>query len=150
MDEIFMSYANDDNEVTDNKSNTCDSNPDSNGASVIPATAECSTPERPDTAGSLPLFDKSPKHAPNEKPTAVSPDGVYADVPNDGIAVIEFTKDNTDKVCSILDESGTHYGAVASKTKVRLFFQNRNIRGCYDGIALCGIPAIIAGDNGYP
>lgn len=145
-----MSYANDDNEVTDNRSNTCDSNPDSNETFAIPATAGGSTSKQPDTAGSLPLFDKSrPKHAPNEKLTAVPPDGKYADVPNDGIAVIEFTKDNTDKVCSVLDELGTHYGAVASKTKVRLFFQNRNIHGCYDGIALCGIPAIIAGDKGY-
>lgn len=150
MDKIFMGYANDDNEVTDNRSNARDSSPGSNGVSAIPAIAERSTPEQPDTAGFFPLSGGSrPKVAPANKITAVPPDGEYAEVFSEGIAVIEITKDNADKVCPILDGSGIHYRAVSSGTKVRLFFRNRNIRGCYHGTVLCGIHAEIAGDKGY-
>lgn len=94
-----------------------------------PYKAECTIPEQPEVVGFFPLSGRSyPKLTPADKITAVPPDRKYAEVFSEGIAVVEMRKSSALKICSILDRSGLHYRAVASKSKARLYFQNRNIQ----------------------
>lgn len=115
-----------------------------------PYKAGCTIPEQPEVVGFFPLSGRSyPKLTPTDKITAVPPDRKYAEIFSEGIAVVEMRKSSALKICSILDRSGLHYRAVASKSKARLYFQNRNIQGCYHGATPHGIQADIAGSKGY-
>lgn len=142
MESTFMNFSVDnDTEINANTLGTDDS---------CLNTAEGTISEQPEIIGFIPLSGKSrPKVAPTNKITAAPPDGEYAEVFSEGIAVVEITKDNAGKVCSILDKSGTHYGAVASETKVRLFFRDIGFQGHYRGQLFCGIIAEVAGNKGY-
>lgn len=109
------------------------------------------TSVQPDITGYFPLYGKKrPNAVPADCITDTPPDGKYADVFSDGIAVIQFDKNPTaEKIMNILDESDTHYRAVESDSKVRLFFYNNGLQENYSGTILCGATAETAGSNGY-
>lgn len=109
------------------------------------------TTAQPDIIGYFPLYGKTrPDTAPAERISDTPPDGECADVFSDDIAVVQFNKDSsTEKIIHILDECGTHYRAVETEFKIRLFFCNNGLKENYHGTILCGVNAITAGSNGY-
>lgn len=109
------------------------------------------TSVQPDITGYFPLYGKKrPNAVPVDYITDTPPDGECADVFSDDIAVIQFDRNSTvEKILHLIDESNLHYRAVATESKVRLFFCNNGLQGNYYGTVLCGATAETAGSKGY-
>lgn len=109
------------------------------------------TTVQPDIIGYFPLYGKTkPNAVPADCITDTPPSAECADVFSGGIAVIQLERNSTaEKILHILDESNLHYRAVATESKVRLFFCNNGLQENYFGTILCGATAETAGSNGY-
>lgn len=109
------------------------------------------TAMQPDIIGYFPLIGKArPNAAPVDGLSDAPPDGGCADVFSDGTAVVQLDRNPmAEKIIRVLDEANLHYRAVATDSKVRLFFCSSSLEGNKRGPILCGATAETAGSKGY-
>lgn len=150
MNKLDTNFTNDNN-INVDTINTNDNCLDSSRETTVPDTAKTPTSDPRCIVGYLPLSGgRHPRYAQTDKIIAdPPPNGKYAEVFNKSIAAVQMEKITANKICGILDESGIHYEAVASATKVRLYFHDIGFQGHYHGSLFCGINAEVAGSGGY-
>lgn len=107
---------------------------------------------QPDIIGYFPIPET--KYKPEQAPSELLPEppkGKYAEVFAKEIVVVQMERNNlAEKIMKVLDETGIHYHAVATKETIRFFFKGKLDTPYYTGKIMCGAEVqMVAGKTGY-
>lgn len=108
---------------------------------------------QPDVIGYFPLPEI--KYRPEQAPLELMPEppakGKYAEVFGKGIVAVQMERNAlADKIIKVLDETGMHYHAAATKETIRFFFKGDLDTPCFSRKIMCGAEAqMAAGRIGY-